>query len=73
MAADGTRFVFLHNTDNKQPSSGRVTLLPGRISRPSAPMYNINQHGEKVLIEAGNGARLQAMEIRPYENAAELR
>ena len=88
MAADGTRFVFLHNTDDKQPSSGRVTLLPGRISRhwecgPQRDFFlpecwlNFGTGQKNVLVfglrQIANGARLQAMEIRPYENAAELR
>ncbi|MDQ6530878.1 beta-galactosidase [Flavobacterium sp. LHD-85] len=51
MAADGTKFVFLHNTDDKNPISGKVTLIPGKINRSSEPIYNINQNGEKVLIE----------------------
>ena len=72
VAADGTRFVFLHNTDDKRPSSGQVTLLPGRISRPSAPMYNINQHGQKVLIEAGGDSQSDSMVVEPLTLDYEL-
>lgn len=56
VALDGTRFVFLHNTDAKNGVEGVVTLTPGQLNRPMQPIYNINQHGEKVLIEAGGGA-----------------
>lgn len=48
---DGTRFVFLTNTDAKNPVSGKLTVVPGKINRPSEPIYNINQYGEKVLIK----------------------
>ncbi|NQX40885.1 Glycosyl hydrolases family 35 [Pedobacter steynii] len=51
IAADGTKFVFLHNSDPDQGMQGRVTLLPGNSSKPTEPMYNINQYGEKVLIK----------------------
>ena len=51
-AKDGTRFVFLHNTDPKNPLEGKVTLVPGTVAKTTEPMYNINQHGEKVLIKA---------------------
>ena len=50
VAVDGTRFVFLHNTDAKKPVRGKVRLIPGKVNHLSTPMYNINQHGEKVLI-----------------------
>ena len=46
VAVDGTRFVFLHNTDPKNAIRGKVRLLPGKMNRPATPMYNINQHGE---------------------------
>lgn len=51
-AKDGTRFVFLHNTDPKNPLEGKVTIVPGTVAKTTEPMYNINQHGEKVLIKA---------------------
>ena len=38
VASDGTRFVFLHNTDPKEPQKGKVTLVPGKISKPTAPL-----------------------------------
>lgn len=52
VSVDGTRFVFLHNTDDKQPVRGTVRVVPGKMQRPLEPMYNINQHGEKVLIKS---------------------
>ena len=54
IAADGTKFVFLHNTDDKKPLSGKVTLAPGKINKAHEPIYNINQHGEKVLIKTND-------------------
>jgi hypothetical protein len=54
ISPDGTKFVFLHNTDPANPMQGKVTLVPGNVTRPTEPMYNINQHGEKVLIKASD-------------------
>lgn len=72
MAADGTRFVFLHNTDPKQAVRGKVRLLPGKADRQTAPMYNINQHGEKVLIAAGEGGNKELQEADPIDVAYDL-
>lgn len=52
VAEDGTRFVFLHNTDSKNAVKGRVRLIPQKQGHATKPMYNVNQHGEKVLINA---------------------
>lgn len=64
VAQDGTRFIFLHNTDPKQPLKGKVTVVPGKSGSHSEPMYNINQHGEKVLISAAeeNGSALKTVD-----------
>jgi hypothetical protein len=51
VGADGTRFVFLDNTDPKNPVSGKVTVVPGKIVKPSGPIYNIDQDGNRVLIK----------------------
>lgn len=67
IAPDGTRFVFLHNTDPKQPSKGKVRLLPGQTDQQAKPMYNINQHGEKVLIAAGQGEQHILADAEPIE------
>ena len=64
IAADGTRFVFLHNTDASHPLQGKATLMPGRLSKPSAPMYNIDQNGQKVLI-ASSGADTDSLTLPP--------
>lgn len=50
IAVDGTRFIFLHNTDPDHSIKGKVSLIPGKLSKPTEPMYNVNQLGEKVLI-----------------------
>lgn len=52
VAGDGTKFVFLHNTDPDNPIKGRVTVVPGAVAEAKEPIYNINQNGEKVLINA---------------------
>ncbi len=53
VAPDGTRFVFLHNTDAKKPVSGKVTVVPGKIARSAGPIYNYDQEGNRVLVRTG--------------------
>lgn len=72
MAADGTRFVFLHNTDPKKAIQGKVRLLPGKMSRTVAPMYNINQHGEKVLVTSAETADADSLVVDPINVAYDL-
>jgi len=67
IAPDGTRFVFLHNTDDKNAISGTVTINPGKITRPSDPIYNINQHGEKILIKTGLADSGQTLTLAPFD------
>ena len=67
IAVDGTRFVFLHNTDPDHPLKGRVTLNPGRMSRPTAPMYNIDQNGRKVLITSSAATQSDSTSIPAFE------
>lgn len=55
IAPDGTRFIFLHNTHPQQALKGEVKVVPGMPSAHSEPMYNINQHGEKVLVSTTQG------------------
>jgi hypothetical protein len=54
IAPDGTKFVFLDNTDPEHPLQGNVTLVPGKVSKPTAPIYNIDQNGQKVLIKTAD-------------------
>ncbi len=54
VAPDGTRFVFLHNTDAKKTISGKVTMVPGKVSRSADPIYNLNQEGNRVLVRIGD-------------------
>ena len=56
VAADGTRFVFLHNADAKAPASGMLTVVPGKEAAAGEPLFNINQYGEKVAVRGGPGA-----------------
>lgn len=72
VAVDGTRFVFLHNTDPRKAIKGNVRLLPGKMNTPTQPMYNINQHGEKVLINANNNTEKQTLTLAPIEVTYEL-
>lgn len=65
VAADGTKFVFLHNTDPKNPIRGKVTLVPGKVNCPQEPIYNINQHGEKVLMHADSMQDTDSLSVEP--------
>lgn len=62
VAKDGTRFVFLLNKDPKQPASGTLTVVPGKSAASSEPVYNINQYGEKVLMNTGEAKAAAAVE-----------
>jgi len=63
---DGTRFVFLDNTDPKNPVTGKITVVPGKIVRPSGPIYNIDQDGNRVLIKTDDAVAKSAT-IPPFE------
>ena len=67
IASDGTKFVFLHNTDDKKPLSGKVTLAPGKINKANEPIYNINQHGEKVLIKTNDENVKESISIPSFD------
>lgn len=67
IAQDGTKFVFLHNTDPENPIKGKTTLMPGKISRPREAMYNINQNGEKVLMTVDETAQTDFLSVDPIE------
>lgn len=51
IAQDGTRFVFLHNSTAKKQIHGTALIKPGANASASAPIYNVNQNEEKVLIK----------------------
>jgi len=72
IAPDGTKFVFLHNTDAKKSLSGTVTIVPGKIVRPAEPIYNINQNGEKVLISTTGADTSAKLTVAPFEVNYEL-
>ena len=72
VAQDGTRFIFLHNTDPEQAIQGKVKVVPAKSGKHSEPMYNINQHGEKVLIAASEKEDGPLPRIRPMEVAFDL-
>lgn len=63
---DGTRFVFLDNTDPENPVSGKVTVMPGTIVKSGEPIYNIDQDGNRVLIKTDEAVS-QTNTIPPFE------
>jgi hypothetical protein len=71
VGADGTRFVFLTSTDAKNPVSGKVTVVPGNIAKPSGPIYNTDQEGNRVLIKASD-AVAQSTTISSFDVNYEL-
>ena len=72
VAKDGTRFIFLHTTDSKQPLRGKVKVVPGKLGRQSELMYNINQHGEKVKINAVKSEESRLQEMKPIDVVYDL-
>ena len=68
---DGTHFVFLDNTDPKNPVSGKVTVMPGKVVKPSGPIYNIDQDGNRVLIKADD-AVAESATIPPFDVDCDL-
>ena len=63
---DGTRFVFLDNTDPRNPVAGKVTVVPGKVVKPSGPIYNIDQDGNLVLIKTDDAVEESKM-IPPFD------
>jgi len=55
IAADGTRFVFIHNSATDQSHSGAATVKASK-NDAGQPMYNIDQDENKVLIKSKNKA-----------------
>jgi len=51
VAGDGTKLVFLHNSSVKKKIAGSALIRPGVDATSSAPIYNINQNGEKVQVK----------------------
>ncbi len=72
MGIDGTSFIFLHNTDPKRPIKGTVRILPSEMKRSSQPMYSINQHGEKVLIDVDGSDENRVLALDSIEVDYEL-
>ena len=46
--------------------------MPGKMNRPATPMYNINQHGEKVLIAASEAADTDSVTVSPINVSYDL-
>lgn len=72
ISPDGTRFVFLHHTDPAKPAAGKVTLVPGGITRAEGPLFNIDQNGNKVLIQPEAGTSMKTNTIAPFEVSYDL-
>jgi len=68
---DGTKFVFLDNTDPKNSLSGKVTIEPQKIAMQAGPIYNIDQNGNRVLIKTDDLAS-QSTEIPPFDMEYQL-
>ncbi len=66
VATDGTKFIFLHNTDEHRAIKGTTTLVPGTFIKPSDPIYNIDQNGQKVLIQTEDEAA-DSLTLAPFE------
>ncbi len=63
---DGTRFVFLDNTDPKNSVSGKVTVMPEKAVKPDGPIYNIDQNGNHVLIKTDDAVADSAL-VPPFD------
>lgn len=72
VAQDGTQFVFLHNTDAGKSSKGSATLLPGKIKLPQEAMYNIDQNGNKVLMQVNANLHGDSLIMEPITVNYEL-
>lgn len=72
IAQNGTRFVFLHNTDTGKVCKGRATLLPGKIKLSQKAMYNIDQNGKKVLMRVDEEQSGDSLAIEPITVDYEL-
>lgn len=72
VAVDGTKFVFLHNTDSNNPIQGKVTIRPNEMAKPKAPIYNVNQHQEQVLIKTDDVSDKELLSIEPFDIDFEL-
>lgn len=72
MAKDGTLFVFLHNTDTGKLCKGKATLLPGKIQSPRQAMYNIDQNGNKVLMQVDESQKGDSLAVSPIQVTYEL-
>ena len=72
MAQDGTLFVFLHNTDVDKRCKGEATLLPGKIQLPQQAMYNIDQNGNKVLMQVNKSQAGDSLAVDPIRITYEL-
>lgn len=73
IAKDGTRFIFLHNTDIKKVCKGNATLLPGKIKSPQKAMYNIDQNGNKVLMHTNEIQQNDSLVVEPITVDYELK
>ena len=72
VAPDETQFIFLHNTNSGKTFKGNATLLPGKIKLPQKAMYNIDQNGHKVLMQANANLHGDSLTMDPITIAYEL-
>ncbi|WP_316753056.1 beta-galactosidase [Pedobacter gandavensis] len=72
IAADGTKFVFIHNNSAKKKIVGTALVKPTENVGMAKPIYNVNQHEEKVLISVDNKGGNGLVAIPSFEIKYEL-
>lgn len=72
VAVDGTRLCLSAQHRPQKCHSWKGTLVAGKMNRPATPMYNINQHGEKVLIAASEAADTDSVTVSPINVSYDL-
>lgn len=55
IAPDGTKFIFLNNSDAKASYNGQADIVPGSIAKATEPIYNIDQNGQHVQMKTADG------------------
>lgn len=55
IAPDGTKFIFLNNSDAKAGYTGQADIIPGSIAKATEPIYNIDQNGQHVRMKTTDG------------------
>jgi beta-xylosidase len=67
IADNGTRFVFVTNTNPDKKITADITVVPTEANASAAPMYNINQDGKKVLVSTVGGASNTSLQLDSFQ------